>query len=255
MIDYVAYYRVSTQRQGVSGLGLEAQRTIVNNYIKLEDIIVKEFTDIQTGTGRFDDRKELVKALDLCAAKGYKLIVAKLDRLSRDVHFISGLQKSNIDFVICNLPDANKFTIHIFAALAEQEALFTSERTKAALNELKKKGIKLGSPYYSPDAKRKKGKVYEEPLGHKERCKSIEVRRKNSRNNENYRKAIQWVRDMRRDGKSLADIATLLTEAGFKTSAGKDVWSAVQVSRMLITMKTPIATTETILDVNKKLTK
>lgn len=230
MIDYVAYYRVSTGKQGRSGLGLEAQRTIVENYIKIEDIIVKEFTDVQTGT--YDSRTGLEKALDFCKNKGCKLIVAKLDRLTRDLHFITGLQKANVDFVICNIPDATPLTIHIFAAMAQHEASIGKIRTKEALSELKKKGVKLGSPYYSPDAKRKKGKTYTEPLGDKERENSIKARKKKAIENPNYKKAIQWVKDMRRDGKGYDTIAIALNEAGMLTSRGKR-WHSIQVSRMI----------------------
>lgn len=141
---FVSYIRVSTAKQGRSGLGLEAQRSSIMDYLnggpwKLLD----EFQEIESG--KKDDRPELSKALRLCQLTGATLIIAKLDRLSRDIHFISSLTKAGIEFVACDMPQANKTTIHIFAVIAEQERDFIKERTKAALKAAKERGIKLGT--------------------------------------------------------------------------------------------------------------
>ena len=144
MKNYVIYKRVSTRRQGDSGLGLEAQQTAVETFLKGKDSgVVGEFVEIESG--RKKDRPELIKALALCKAENATLIVARTDRLSRNVHFLSGLLEQKIEFIACDNPSANNFTLHIMAAVAEQEALLISKRTKAALAAAKKRGVKLGS--------------------------------------------------------------------------------------------------------------
>lgn len=142
---YVAYYRVSTQQQGVSGLGLESQERDVIAYTKGELIAV--YTDIESGKG--SNRQELLNALDHCKREDATLVVAKLDRLSRNLHFITYLMESKVKFVCCDMPEANEFTIHIFAALAEQERKMISQRTKNALKEAKNNGKQLGNPKLS----------------------------------------------------------------------------------------------------------
>lgn len=138
---YIAYYRVSTKRQGDSGLGLDAQRASVQNYSK---DIYKEYVEIESG--RKASRPRLKEAIEECKRTGNTLLVAKLDRLARNVHFVSMLMESKVPFKCVDMPEADNFTIHIFAALAEREARLISERTKAALAEKKKQGIKLGCP-------------------------------------------------------------------------------------------------------------
>ena len=144
MKNYVIYKRVSTRRQGDSGLGLEAQQTAVDSFLKGKDSeVVGEFVEVESG--RKKDRPELIKALALCKAENATLIVARTDRLSRNVHFLSGLLEQKIEFIACDNPSANNFTLHIMAAVAEQEALLISKRTKAALAAAKRRGVKLGS--------------------------------------------------------------------------------------------------------------
>ena len=144
MKNYVIYKRVSTRRQGASGLGLEAQQTAVETFLKGKDSeVVGEFVEIESG--RKKDRPELIKALALCKTENATLIVARTDRLSRNVHFLSGLLEQKIEFIACDNPSANNFTVHVMAAVAEQEALLISKRTKAALAAAKKRGVKLGS--------------------------------------------------------------------------------------------------------------
>ncbi len=143
--DYVIYYRVSTQKQGKSGLGLAAQKEAVNSFItsvgKAKKI--KEFIEIESGKN--NDRPELNDAIEYAKKTHSRLLVAKLDRLSRDLHFITTLEKSNVDFVCADMPDANKLTIHLIASIAQHERELISQRTRAALKQAKKKGVLLGA--------------------------------------------------------------------------------------------------------------
>src|SRR3954464_4720255 len=140
---FVAYYRVSTDRQGRSGLGLEAQREAVRCYLNGGNwTLADEVTEVESG--KRNDRPELDRALGLCRLYGATLVVAKLDRLARNVAFISKLMESGVDFVAVDFPQANRLTVHILAAVAEHEAAMISARTKAALGAAKARGVKLG---------------------------------------------------------------------------------------------------------------
>jgi DNA invertase Pin-like site-specific DNA recombinase len=141
--NYVAYYRVSTAQQGKSGLGLEAQQAAVANHLNGGDWrIVAEFTEVESGKRK--DRPKLADALAACRVHGAKLIIAKLDRLARNVAFVSALMEAGVEFEAVDFPQANRLTIHILAAVAEHEAKMISERTKAALAAAKRRGVKLG---------------------------------------------------------------------------------------------------------------
>jgi DNA invertase Pin-like site-specific DNA recombinase len=145
---FVTYYRVSTQRQGASGLGLDAQRQTVAQYLAGGTrLSVGEFLEVETGKGSnaLEKRPQLRLALDLCKKTGATLLIAKLDRLARNVHFVSGLMESKVSFVACDLPEANQLTIHIMAAFAEHEARRISERTRDALAAAKARGVVLGA--------------------------------------------------------------------------------------------------------------
>jgi DNA invertase Pin-like site-specific DNA recombinase len=140
---FVAYYRVSTQRQGRSGLGLEAQRKAVMDHLNGGNwTLLSEFTEVESG--KRADRPKLAAALAACRIHGAKLVIAKLDRLARNVAFISVLMESGVEFEAVDFPQANRLTIHILAAVAEHEAKAISERTKAALAAAKARGRKLG---------------------------------------------------------------------------------------------------------------
>lgn len=144
---YVAYYRVSTQKQGISGLGLEAQQLAVGKHLKgCNPLLVKEFIEVETGKGAnaLDKRPQLKAALETCRKNGAILIIAKLDRLARNVHFISGLMESKVKFIACDLPEANELTLHVMAAFAEHESKRISQRTKEALSVAKSRGVILG---------------------------------------------------------------------------------------------------------------
>lgn len=144
MTDFVAYYRVSTDRQGASGLGLEAQRRAVADFAAGRGGILAEFTEVESG--RRNDRPELRAALAACQRERAILVIAKLDRLARNVAFIAGLMESGVEFVAVDMPQANRLTIHILAAVAEHEREMISERTRVALAAARARGVKLGNP-------------------------------------------------------------------------------------------------------------
>lgn len=218
---YVAYYRVSTQRQGQSGLGLEAQQSAVTQFVNGHGELIGECTEVETG--KRSDRPELAKAIAQAKRTTATLVIAKLDRLARNVAFISALMESGVDFVACDNPHANRLTIHILAAVAEDEARRISERTRAALAAYKARGGKLGS--------------------HHPRCKSIsaEAARKGQRaasahNREQARDAyadlLPTIQELRDAGQSLREISRELNRLGHTTRTGKR-WNAVQVKRVI----------------------
>jgi DNA invertase Pin-like site-specific DNA recombinase len=141
--SFVSYLRVSTARQGASGLGLEAQRAAVAAHLSGGDwTLLREIVEVESG--KRNDRPALAEALRLCRQKKATLVIAKLDRLARNVHFISGLMESGVEFLAVDMPSANRFVVHILAAVAEQEAEAISKRTKAALAAAKERGTVLG---------------------------------------------------------------------------------------------------------------
>jgi DNA invertase Pin-like site-specific DNA recombinase len=200
-MKYVVYYRVSTKKQGLSGLGLEAQRTIVENFIKNNEVI-NEFTEIETGKSA--NRPQLNKALECCKSNNATLIVAKLDRLSRNLHFVTSLQMANVDFVCCDMPSANRLTVHIIAAIAENEAQLISQRTKAALAEKKKQGVKLGNPCNNG-------------LTSNSIAKGMNIRRENALCNERNRQAGTLILSLRNSGVKWSEIVGQLNANNFKT--------------------------------------
>ena len=140
---FVLYFRVSTDRQGKSGLGLDAQRAAVATFLNGGAwTVAAEFTEIESGKN--NDRAELAKAIRACRVYGAKLLIAKLDRLSRDAHFLLGLEKAGIDFVAADNPTANRLTVGILAMVADEEGRIISARTKAALAAAKARGTVLG---------------------------------------------------------------------------------------------------------------
>jgi DNA invertase Pin-like site-specific DNA recombinase len=142
----VAYYRVSTRKQGASGLGLEAQRASVEAFCEARGftLIAPPFEEIESG--KRNDRPELIKAIERCKITGATLVVAKLDRLSRNVAFLATLQDSSVRFIAVDMPEANELTVHIMAAVAQAERKAISSRTKEALAAAKARGTKLGNP-------------------------------------------------------------------------------------------------------------
>jgi DNA invertase Pin-like site-specific DNA recombinase len=142
--ELVAYYRVSTQRQGHSGLGLQAQRKAVQDHLRLTGAeLLAEFTEVESGTRKA--RPQLAEALALCRKERATLVIAKLDRLARNVHFISGLLESRVDFLCCDMPEADRTFLQIATVFAEWEARRISERTRGALAAAKVRGTLLGA--------------------------------------------------------------------------------------------------------------
>jgi len=144
MTAYIAYYRVSTDRQRVSGLGLDAQRAAVAGFVGTGQLVA-EFIEIESGK-KHTNRPQLLAALAECRKRRAVLLIARLDRLARNVAFISALMENGTDFIACDMPTATRLTIHILAAVAEHEREMISNRTKAALAEAKRRGTTLGNP-------------------------------------------------------------------------------------------------------------
>ncbi|WP_238147208.1 recombinase family protein [Rhizorhabdus dicambivorans] len=138
----MAYYRVSTEKQGRSGLGLAAQQSAVDRFLQSGDEVLAAFVEVQSG--RVDQRQELWKAIAFAKKHSAKLLIAKLDRFSRKVSFIAGIMEQGIELVVAEMPHATDFQLHIFAALAQEERRLISERTKNALAEARKRGVILG---------------------------------------------------------------------------------------------------------------
>jgi len=210
---FVAYYRVSTRQQGSSGLGLAAQQKAVKDYVK-QNTLLAEFTEIESGKN--DNRIELNKAIEFAKKNDAVLIVAKLDRLSRNVAFLFTLRDNNVNFVCCDVPDLNTLTIGIFSTLAQYERELISLRTKAALQVKKAAGCVLGNPSNLTMAARQKG---------------IVVRKNNAVNDVNNVRAGCVVVQMRKANMPYSAIAKELNEKGFRTRNNK-MFSHTQVKRL-----------------------
>lgn len=149
--QFVAYYRVSTERQGESALGLAAQREAVTRFLRTgrgSPSLLAEFTEIESGK-RHANRSELLRAVELSRRQKATLVIAKLDRLARSVYFISALMDAGVEFVAVDMPQANRLTIHILTAFAEHEREAISQRTKGALQAARKRGTRLGNPRWA----------------------------------------------------------------------------------------------------------
>ena len=216
---FVAYYRVSTARQGRSGLGLEAQRQSGVDYLNGGRWqLVAEHTEVESG--KVNDRPELIRALAACRIHRATLVVAKLDRLSRDAAFLLNLKSSGVRFVIAEMPEANELTVDLLAVLAQHERRVISERTKAALAAAKRRGVVLGNPAHLDRRARRKGTAA-----------SAAVRSEAAQQRAADLGPI--VAELRRGGaSSLRDLARELNARGIPTSRGA-VWSAAQVQRLL----------------------
>lgn len=219
---FIAYYRVSTKRQGMSGLGLEAQREAVAAYLSgiPSSKLIAEFTEIEHGTRKGNGRPQLAAALVQCRVRGATLIIAKLDRLARNVAFVSNLMESQVEFVAADFPQANRLTIHILAAIAEHEAEMISARTKAALAAAKRRGVVLGG----------------------DRGNILQIQRKGSRVGNTIRSEaaqrratdlLPVIESIRAEGaRTLRQIAAGLNQRGILTAQGSE-WGATQVMRVI----------------------
>jgi DNA invertase Pin-like site-specific DNA recombinase len=214
MTDYIVYYRVSSPKQDkrkgskirFTGLGLEAQRTMVDRFPK-EGPILATYTEVETG--RHNNRPELQKALAHAKAVGATLLIAKLDRLARNVAFTANLMDSDVPFICCDHPSATRLTLHILAAVAEEESRLISERTKAALAEAKKQGVKLGSA--------RPGHWDGKERGWKKAVAAATEKRRREMASQ-YEILIPMIREQREAGQTMAQIRDWLNERGFKTT-------------------------------------
>lgn len=179
MRAHVAYYRVSTQRQGRSGLGLDAQREAVTSYLAGNaGELIAEYTEIETG--KRSDRPELASAIAQCRRTGARLVIAKLDRLARNVAFVSALMESGSDFVAADMPQANRLTIHIMAAFAEHEREAISQRTKEALAVVKRNGKQLGNPRPAESLAKGRSRIADDLAEHRAKVRPLVERLRNS---------------------------------------------------------------------------
>lgn len=217
MTRFVAYYRVSTDKQGRSGLGLEAQRAAVGQHVAAAGgTIVAEFVEVESG--RKKDRPQLAAALAACRAQRAVLVIAKLDRLARNVAFVSGLMESGVEFVAADMPTVNRLTIHILAAVAEEEARMISARTKAALAAAKARGVRLGNPRLragTPDQARAAAAA----KSAKAAARAADL--------------APVLAEIRAAGvRTLDGVAKALTARGIPTPSGRGAWHAATVARM-----------------------
>ena len=204
---FVAYLRVSTQRQGYSGLGLEAQREIIHNYLR-EKKPIFEYVEVESGRKTDKGRPKLKEALSQCRTHGAKLIVAKLDRLARNVSFLSALLESDVEIIFCDFPQANKMVLHILASISQYEAELISTRTKQALAAKKARGCKLGNPEHLLDK-------HTEAIAN-----SNATNRKKAANNPNNKRAVAMLKVLAAQGMTLTEMTDKLNNEGFVTSKG-----------------------------------
>jgi DNA invertase Pin-like site-specific DNA recombinase len=213
---FISYYRVSTDKQGRSGLGLQAQKQAVVDWLNGGNWkLIGEHTEVESG--KRSDRPVLAKALRDCKLKGATLVIAKLDRLSRDAHFLLGLEKAGVDFVAVDMPNANRLTVRLMAVIAQEEREMISARTKAALAAAKARGVKLGG------VRANQPKV-DGALG----TAALTVA------SDAFAASVAPViEELRGEGKSLRQIAAALTERGIRTMRG-GVWTAMTVRNVLL---------------------
>jgi DNA invertase Pin-like site-specific DNA recombinase len=213
MKTFVAYYRVSTQKQGIDGFGMEAQRQAVSRYLStVQSELIASFEEVESGAN--NERPQLKAAIQLAKTRRAILVIAKLDRISRNAAFLIQLQDSNIDFVACDLPNADRFTVGILALVAQRERELISQRTKAGLAIARQRGVVLGNPKVLEARKAAQIVI-------QERKKAFAAT------------AIKSIREIMATGvKSLNRTADCLNKRGEKTPRGKR-WSAMAVKRVL----------------------
>jgi DNA invertase Pin-like site-specific DNA recombinase len=222
--ELVGYVRVSTGRQGRSGLGLDAQRDALTRFAEAEAFdLIKVFVEVETGKGSdaLDRRPQLTAALNEARRRRCWVVVSKLDRLSRDVHFVSGLMAQKVPFLVAELgADVDPFLLHLYAALAQKETALISARTKAALAAAKARGVQLGSP----------------KLSEAREAAAVAVKANADRHAANV---MPVVREIQRAGAtSLRDIATALNARGITSPRGGP-WHATSVRNLLARSSTP----------------
>lgn len=217
MIRYVTYLRVSTDRQGKSGLGLEAQRKAVADHVAGKGEIAAEYVEIESG--KKNDRPQLARALAEAKRVGGVLLIAKLDRLARNVAFIANLLEGGVEVTAADMPQANRFMLHVMAAVAEHEAQAISDRTRAALQAAKARGVKLG--WSMPERAA-------EQLAASRRGTAENV----SKADQHAANVLPIIQQIKAGGASLQMIATVLNERGIKTARG-GLWYASTVRNII----------------------
>jgi DNA invertase Pin-like site-specific DNA recombinase len=210
MPEFVAYYRVSMNCQEESSLGLDAQREVVARFIAGRGILSEAFIEIESGR-RNRNRPQLQAALDACRKHSATLLIARLDRLVRDVAFIADLMNNGVDFLAVDMPQANKFTLHVLAAMAKHEREMTSRRTKAALQAARARGVRLGNP---------------RPL------EALLFANAAIRNTRPAAEVVSLARRCQADGMSLRRIAAELNRLNVRTPRGRS-WYASSVKNLL----------------------
>ena len=213
-MKYVAYYRVSTQKQGKSGLGRDAQEKMVNDFVKANGgEIVGVYEEVESGKN--DNRPKLAEAMKHAALVGGRILVGKLDRLSRDLNFITNLQKNRVDFVVSDMPHCDSFTIHIYGALAQREREMISSRTKQGLAAAKARGVKLGTNNLNMDTVQEAS------------AKGVQVRQQNA---DDFAARVRpTIEALTAKGMSLRAVAAELEALGAKTARGGSKWTAMAV--------------------------
>jgi DNA invertase Pin-like site-specific DNA recombinase len=216
---WISYLRVSTGRQGRSGLGLESQRAAVESHLNGGNWqLVKEFVEVESG--KKSDRPVLADAIKHCRLYGAKLVIAKIDRLSRNAHFLLGLKDAGVDFVAADMPTANRLTVGIMAMVAEEEGRMISERTKAALAAARRRGVQLGGYNKNPKLSAKARKAGHEANRAKAATRAADI--------------APTIAELQAAGAtSLRAIAGGLNARGIPTERGVGAWSATQVMRMM----------------------
>jgi DNA invertase Pin-like site-specific DNA recombinase len=226
MKEVIGYLRVSTKKQGDSGLGLEGQKSAVEAYARQAGARVGAwYTEVESG--KVADRPELARALSHARRNKATLCVAKLDRLSRNVEFLAKVMNSGCEFAAADMPAANRFMLHVMAAVAENEAAAISSRTKAALQAAKARGTLLGSARPGHWDGREDARLAGAKIGTVAAAKA-----RTQAANEAYNDLLPTVQTMKAEGLSLRAIAERLNGQGYSTRNGKP-WNPVQVSRVL----------------------
>jgi len=218
---FVSYLRVSTAKQGATGLGIEAQRAAVAQFLNGGRWqLITEVVEVESG--KRDDRPKLAEALKLCRIHNATLVIARLDRLSRDASFLIGLQKSGVRFVAADMPEANEMVVGIMAVIAQAERKKISTNTRAALAEAKKRGVKMGGfRGHVPTAEQRHDALAARQGHATARASDL----------------LPTVRQLQAQGvTSLNGLARALSEKGIETARGSSKWSAVQVQRLLASM-------------------
>lgn len=204
-MDYILYLRASTQRQGQSGLGLEGQRLIAHRFIQPSDRILTEYIEVESG--RKNNRPEMAKAIIETRTYGATLLVAEMSRLARSVYFTSRLMEERVRFKACDIPNADEFTINIMAAVAQKAAKDISESTRRGLAAKRERGYTLGRPENFTDSSRELGRL---------------TVQRNAQEAVPNKQARRLASLLRRDGLTLAAIATELNMHGYRTRRGKE---------------------------------